>query len=56
LGADILVRVQAMADIILEAGSAKSKEKGQELGLKEIEAYLREETNSNIKKYVSVIK
>jgi len=31
-----------LADIILDAGSPKSKEKGKDLGLKELDSYLRE--------------
>ena len=41
---------------MLNADNFKAKIKAEGLGLKEVESYLKEETNPGIKKYRSVIK
>jgi hypothetical protein len=56
LGSNILKRVEFVASILLNADLAKAKAKGEELGMKELDLYLREENNIGIKKYKSVIK
>jgi hypothetical protein len=56
LGNNILKRVDFIACILLNNDISKAKGKGEELGMKDLELYLREETNVGIKKYKSVIK
>ena len=56
LGSNILKRVEFVASILLNPDLSKAKAKGEELGMKELDLYLREETNVSIKKYKSVIK
>jgi hypothetical protein len=56
LGADIITRVHDIVDILLNPVSDNSNKKAQLMGLKELDSYLREETNSSIKKYISVVK
>ena len=56
LGTDILQRVYLVSTILLNADNFKAKIKAEGLGLKEVESYLKEETNPGIKKYRSVIK
>lgn len=56
LGTDILQRVELVSSILINADSFKAKIKAEGLGLKDVESYLKEETNPGIKKYRSVIK
>jgi hypothetical protein len=42
LGTDILKRVEFVASILLNADVFKAKAKGEELGLKEVDLYLKE--------------
>jgi hypothetical protein len=56
LGNNILKRVEFIAVVLLGNDFAKAKAKAEELGLKEAELYLREESNVGIKKYKSVIR
>jgi hypothetical protein len=56
LGSNILKRVDFVSSILLYTDFGKAKSKAEELGLKEVDLYLKEETNIAIKKYKSVIK
>jgi hypothetical protein len=56
LGTDILTRVHDIVDILLNPVSDNSNKKAHLIGLKELDSYLREETNSSIQKYISVVK
>lgn len=56
LGSNILKRVDFVASILLNPDLAKAKAKAEELHMKELDLYLREDSNVSIKKYKSVIK
>lgn len=56
LASNILKRVDFVAVILLNNDPAKARAKGEEVGMKDLDLYLREESNVGIKKYKSVIK
>lgn len=52
----ILRKVDLVYSLLLSSDSSKVKSISEELGLKDVDLYLREDTNMGIKKYRSVIK
>ncbi len=52
----ILKKVDLVYSLLLSSDTSKVKAIADELGLKDIDLYLREDTNMGIKKYRSVIK